>query len=240
MPTFACSGLNSNRQRNAFTLVELLTVLAVIGVIAAIVIPVVSSVRGTSENTRSLSNLRQIGVALNTYAAEHGRYPSVEPEPNFYWATVIAEHMDLPHEERPEIFQDPTVELEAPANEQQVSHYSAHQWIFGNPQDDEDRFPGLKPMQLAYPESVILVVTGVQADANGNVHSALWNLPWLPYDGDYSTRLNDPIPLDGADEPGGMDYRLNNDSVGVVMADGHVEMIPRGEVTYKNAAPIAH
>ncbi|RRJ98944.1 prepilin-type N-terminal cleavage/methylation domain-containing protein [Opitutaceae bacterium TAV4] len=55
----------------AFTLVELLTVIAIIGILAAITIPVIGKVRGTADNARCLSNLRQTGVAMAMYVSDH-------------------------------------------------------------------------------------------------------------------------------------------------------------------------
>ena len=64
--------------RNAFTLIELLTVIAIIGILAAILIPVVSSVRESARSANCLSNLRQIGFAFHAYAEDHGgRFPSI-------------------------------------------------------------------------------------------------------------------------------------------------------------------
>lgn len=61
----------------AFTLVELLAVIAVIGILAAIIIPVVSQVRKTASNTACVSNLRQLGNAIFLYAADNkGTLPS--------------------------------------------------------------------------------------------------------------------------------------------------------------------
>jgi prepilin-type N-terminal cleavage/methylation domain-containing protein/prepilin-type processing-associated H-X9-DG protein len=48
----------------AFTLIELLTVMAIIAVLAAILVPVVGSVRTRANQTTSLNNLRQWGAAL--------------------------------------------------------------------------------------------------------------------------------------------------------------------------------
>lgn len=52
----------------AFTLIELLTVIAIIGILAAIIIPTVGSVRKAAQKAKCVSNLRQIGVSLIGYA----------------------------------------------------------------------------------------------------------------------------------------------------------------------------
>ncbi|AHF91439.1 N-terminal cleavage protein [Opitutaceae bacterium TAV5] len=51
----------------AFTLIELLTVIAIIGILAAIIIPVVGKVRQSAKAATCTSNLRQIGVAFTLY-----------------------------------------------------------------------------------------------------------------------------------------------------------------------------
>jgi prepilin-type N-terminal cleavage/methylation domain-containing protein/prepilin-type processing-associated H-X9-DG protein len=64
--------------RRAFTLVELLTVIAIVGVLAGLLIPVLGAVRAKARATECLSNTRQVGVASLLYVADHrGRLPSI-------------------------------------------------------------------------------------------------------------------------------------------------------------------
>lgn len=55
----------------AFTLIELLTVIAIIGILAAIVISSVGSARKSAQRARCGSQLRQVGVAVALYKTEN-------------------------------------------------------------------------------------------------------------------------------------------------------------------------
>lgn len=68
-PGLASKG--SKNKRPGFTLIELLTVIAVIGILAAILIPVVGSVRNQARRANCQSNLRQLVTAGLLYAADH-------------------------------------------------------------------------------------------------------------------------------------------------------------------------
>jgi prepilin-type N-terminal cleavage/methylation domain-containing protein len=64
------------REIRAFTLAELLVVIAVIGILAALLLTAVSGVKQRSYETICLNNLRQIGIAMKLYHDENkGRFP---------------------------------------------------------------------------------------------------------------------------------------------------------------------
>ena len=62
--------------RRAFTLVELLVAIAVIGLLAMLVVPAVERARESARTAACASNLRQLAAAALAYAGEHrGQFP---------------------------------------------------------------------------------------------------------------------------------------------------------------------
>lgn len=57
-----------------FSLVEMLTVIAIIGILVAILIPVVSGIRKRAHTAGAMSNLRQLVIAHFGYAADNGNW----------------------------------------------------------------------------------------------------------------------------------------------------------------------
>lgn len=78
-PPFMPSGKSVTSSHKAFTLIELLTVIAIIGILAAILIPVVGAVRESARSSVCQSNLRQWHSAWIMYANDHdGRVPRAQ------------------------------------------------------------------------------------------------------------------------------------------------------------------
>ncbi len=63
--------------RQAFTLVELLTIIAIISMLVGLLFPALSQARERGRRINCLSNLRQLSIAMNLYADDNkGRLPA--------------------------------------------------------------------------------------------------------------------------------------------------------------------
>jgi len=59
------------KRRRAFTLVELLVVIAIIALLVALLLPVLAKGKAHGKSAACLSNLRQAGIALQLYTQDH-------------------------------------------------------------------------------------------------------------------------------------------------------------------------
>ena len=99
----------------AFTLIELLVVISIIALMIGILLPALGAARGTARGVASLSNLRQIGIALAAYSTEQKDYlpmhsSSVSSANRIMgtkprWADYMNEYMKTP-----EVFLSPNLD----------------------------------------------------------------------------------------------------------------------------------
>jgi prepilin-type N-terminal cleavage/methylation domain-containing protein len=131
------------RTRNAFTLIELLIVVAIIAILAAIAVPNLLEAQVRAKVSRAKSELRTLATGIEAYTVDNGRSP-YDGEPGFahfgwatsqsYMTTPIAYLSSLPAD----IFQDDTLAetarpmqshfLDTPGQNNHVYDYSTAYW----------------------------------------------------------------------------------------------------------------
>lgn len=83
------------QRSNAFTLLELLVVIAVIGILSALLLPALSQAKENGRRTTCANNLRQVSVAIRLYADDYADALPVLPVPNPYPNGVGAYYKQL-------------------------------------------------------------------------------------------------------------------------------------------------
>ncbi|HLS27795.1 MAG TPA: type II secretion system protein [Opitutales bacterium] len=85
-----------SRSLQAFTLIELLTVIAIIGILASILIPVVGQVREQAKVAQCAVHLRDLGNGVHLYANDHNDMvpphivnPAADPNPEPEWGSMV-------------------------------------------------------------------------------------------------------------------------------------------------------
>lgn len=73
----------------AFTLIELLAVIAVIAILAALLLPALGQARERGKQASCLSNLRQIGIAVQCYTDEARSYPPAYVDASARWMDLL-------------------------------------------------------------------------------------------------------------------------------------------------------
>ena len=225
----------------AFTLVELLVVISIIGLLAGLAVPAISNGLKSSKAGACLSNLHQIGVATMAYAAENSfKLPdagAASPE----WATTLASFVSTDTKSKKSIFVCPGSEKsvqEGTAANVAVT-YGVHGGLMPKG-GTATNSTAVSISSVVRPTEVILAADMCQDPGNKG---------WSPYcienpsivtsqsgGRSGSINLNTPIATSTDADTGNnpwMRYR-HNGKVNVVMCDGHAESIKKGAVLNKH------
>jgi prepilin-type N-terminal cleavage/methylation domain-containing protein/prepilin-type processing-associated H-X9-DG protein len=94
---YRCRHVRDPCRSAAFTLIEVLVVLAIIGVLAALLFPVFAAARGKARQATCTSNIRQVAIALFMYVDDWDGMlpPATTKVPGGYFSTEWQGQLDI-------------------------------------------------------------------------------------------------------------------------------------------------
>lgn len=239
--------------KQAFTLIELLTVIAIIAILAAILIPSVNKVRQSAKSSANMSMLRQTSLSVIQFVNEEGKYPRLWNNQNHFPGAGDA------------WFQIPSIRRALGDNSPNLdNHYAVSLVLMSPAQDKAEEVPEtldyvvphvsyspgpgnkhpdfndpLTAFSVQNPSELIMFADGgvLENEERGQLYGAcrphMWQLSVLTL-GD----ITDPEPI--SFEMSGtarMTFdRHGNDQAQVSFCDGHVELRGQDEFYYRNFA----
>jgi prepilin-type N-terminal cleavage/methylation domain-containing protein len=215
--------------RSAFTLVELLVVIAIIAVLAALAMPFVNGAINRSQSAKSLANLKEIGRTTLTWAGENnGRFPLTSggnslPGGNNFWFRYLEEYVlgwkrGPGSNTVPPMFRCPVLKRTPPGQNQPTPDYASNTWVLiqadGPRPSPNHPWPAPNPpagralssLLVPQPSKTIMFTTG-----------NIW-------------RINAPFVTGGGNETDIHTGLQSGEAFGAVFCDGHVELIPRAKI----------
>jgi prepilin-type N-terminal cleavage/methylation domain-containing protein/prepilin-type processing-associated H-X9-DG protein len=214
--------------RRGFTLVELLVVIAIIGMLVALLLPAVQMSRAAARRTHCISNLKQIGIAIQTFCDTHsGRFPFTSHQDIYdanglvkrqSWVVELAPYLESVDAIR--ICQDDQQAHERlvanpPGTSYVINEYVANPKVTGS-------VTNLNKIQTT--SRLLMIFEGADTRDPGDitlehVHTSLW----------YSAkRIQNNVVWDNILNEINIDRHL--DTANYLYGDGHVETIPKDTI----------
>ncbi|MBC2603363.1 prepilin-type N-terminal cleavage/methylation domain-containing protein [Puniceicoccus vermicola] len=215
------SWLSRSRQRKAFSLIELLTVITIIGILASIVFASVSHIRALAQSSKCAANLKQLHAAATLWGADHKhRMPdnrfwayNGEPGSNSYPYQLAPylgfENMSIGDDpgEIASAMRCPASESETPSTQQWDRTYSINNHATSTSEGKvrSDRWYPASIHQIAHPARMALFMDGTVSPGSGSY---------------WTNAQNTQVDSGGS---GAVLSYPHDGTMNVVFVDGHVE-----------------
>jgi prepilin-type N-terminal cleavage/methylation domain-containing protein/prepilin-type processing-associated H-X9-DG protein len=238
--------INRSPTHAAFSLPELLVVLAVVGTLAVIGLQATQKMRAASREAKGLSNLRQIGVTVGLYTADNnGEYPyglNVNSSGVTFsdWALFLSATYLNPNRRndyaggavRSEVFMDPGAIMVSRGS----LHYAANPLLFVS----QGTTAPVRLTRVDRPVETVIVMDAGQQPGSGSSFARAVNLPFI---NSKPTRekWNQSVSITAANNAdtnfgaGSVRWRVKNgEAAKFLFADGHVSVLRKGELLYRH------
>jgi prepilin-type processing-associated H-X9-DG protein/prepilin-type N-terminal cleavage/methylation domain-containing protein len=241
---FGKNGSASDLQ--SFTLIELLTVIAIISILAALLFPSISTAKQRAHCIQCMSNLKQIGLAMAMYGDDHGVYPwgwYSNPPNDMSWSVYLNPPLSklqgtdaYDKNSRSPVLTCPAASIKS--TNQIMCSYSVHNRVFGNSADPgvtAPTYPRHYPFEQRTFEIVLAADAGLYPD--GEAAACFYGHSGM--DQDYNpTTAEDPADP-GGDADGGwpgigaIRWR-HQGNANLLFFDCHVESMAKNALKDRN------
>jgi prepilin-type N-terminal cleavage/methylation domain-containing protein/prepilin-type processing-associated H-X9-DG protein len=202
----------NSRFTRAFTLIEVIVVLAIIAILMSMVYPMYTSISERAKATKDLSNLRQIGIATQTYLNDNDQilpasitWPGTGASPVLYPKYIATR----------QVFQSPFDKRNLAGTDTDPVSYSINTNMFA-------AAPGISRnmLKVVSPASTFLMAPNYPSAPGDPRNTGSWP----------GTFMNAPdLPTGGAGETRGT--HNNGTRINVLFCDLHLETVTFGPAT---------
>lgn len=221
--------------RPAFTLIELLTVVVIIGVIAGIAFPVLSNARAAAREARCTGNLRSLGMAVLLCAENEGQmFPYGVNSGWVYWNRYISDYLGGAGSNDSVFFcPAPNVDVSREHMKTRTNYISNRRILADGQKRPDSSIPSrIAVDSVLRPSEVALLFDGA-INAGGYSDFGIWKQ--TGFDRGSINEANKIVPNNeqGSTNNACISWR-HGGKTNVVFVDGHVASVPFGELLYKN------